>query len=284
VKTFLDCVPCFLKQALEAARMASDDPQAHVRVLRAVARAVSEMDMDDTPPSMGQVIHRVVRRETGVDDPYRGVKDRFNSLALSMYPKMKQRVASSDDPFGTAVRLAVAGNIIDFGARSDIDETTLERSIEESLGWEPADGALEELRSAVGSAGDILYVGDNAGEIVFDRILIEEMPVERITFAVRGAPIINDVTADDAEFAGLAGLVPVIDNGSDAPGTMLEDCSRAFRDRFESAELVIAKGQGNYETLSQAPGRIFFVLKAKCPVIARDIGCEIGDVVVAERA
>ena len=280
MKTFLDCIPCFLKQALDAARMASDDPETHAHVLRTVARAAAEMDMDDTPPSMGQIIHRVVRESTGVDDPYRDVKDHFNALALELYPRLKKLVSGSDDPFGTAVRLAVAGNIIDFGAVSHVDEEGLERSISESLEW-PLDGeALDGLRRAVEAAGSILYVGDNAGEIVFDKVLIEEMPLERVTFAVRGAPIINDVTSRDAVEVGLSDLVRVVDNGSDAPGTILEDCSDAFVERFHGADLVIAKGQGNYETLSRAPGNIFFVLKAKCPVIARDLGCEIGAVVV----
>ena len=283
MKTFLDCVPCFLKQALDAARMASDDPEAHARVLRTVARAVADMGMDETPPSMGQVIHRVVREETGVEDPYRGVKDRFNALALSMYPRLKRMVAESEDPFGTAVRLAVAGNIIDFGARSDIDEACLELSISESLAWPLEEGALAGLRRAVDTLDDILYVGDNAGEIVFDRVLIEEMRADRVTFAVRGAPIINDVTMRDAVEVGMTDLVAVVENGSDAPGTILSDCSQEFRERFLRADLIIAKGQGNYETLSRAPGRIFFVLKAKCPVIARDIGCELGAVVVRER-
>jgi uncharacterized protein with ATP-grasp and redox domains len=264
--------------------MASDDTEAHARVLRAVAEAVSKMDMDDTPPSMGQVIHRVVREATGVDDPYREVKDRFNALALSLYERLKSMVRESDDPFDTAVRLAVAGNIIDFGVRSDIDEESLELSISESLAWPLEDGALDALRRAVDSADDILYVGDNAGEIVFDRVMIEEMDADKVTFAVRGAPIINDATMRDAVEVGLADLVPIIENGSDAPGTILSDCSQEFRERFLRADLIIAKGQGNYETLSQAPGRIFFVLKVKCPVIARDIGCEVGAVIVRERA
>ncbi len=126
--------------------MASDDTEAHARVLRAVAAAVSEMALDDTPPSMGQVIHRVVREATGVEDPYRDVKDHFNALALSLYARLKSMVCESDDPFGTAVRLAVAGNIIDFGVRSDIDEESLELSISESLAWPLEDGALDEDR------------------------------------------------------------------------------------------------------------------------------------------
>jgi uncharacterized protein with ATP-grasp and redox domains len=282
LKTFLDCVPCFLKQALDAARMASADPDVHAEVLRTVARAVAEMDTDDTPPSMGQVIHRVVRDATGVEDPYRAVKDHFNTLALSMYHGLKRTVSESDDPFCTAVRLAVAGNIIDFGATSDVSEEGLRRSIRESLDWPVEGGAIDELRAAADSAARILYVGDNAGEIVFDRVLIEELPEGSVTFAVRGSPVINDVTMRDATEVGLADIVPVVENGSDAPGTILDDCSQEFRDLFEDADVVIAKGQGNYETLSQAPGRIFFVLKAKCPVIARDIGCDVGAVIVTE--
>jgi uncharacterized protein with ATP-grasp and redox domains len=263
--------------------MASDDPEIHERVLRNVARAVAAMDTDATPPVMGQIIHRVVREETGIEDPYLEIKEHFNSLASSMYASLKQTVSESGHPFATAVRLAVAGNIIDFGANSAVDEESLDRSIRESLEQPVEAGAFERLRAAAATAERILYVGDNAGEIVFDRVLIEELPEGRVTFAVRGAPIINDVTMKDAVDVGMTDLVPVVDNGSDAPGTILEDCSPEFRELFHDADVIIAKGQGNYETLSRAPGRIFFVLKAKCPVIARDIGVDVGAVVITER-
>ena len=128
--------------------------------------------------------------------------------------------------------------------------------------------AVREFAQAAHKAQDILYLTDNAGEIVFDRLLIEQLPMDRITVAVKGSPIINDATRVDAETVGLTNMVSVIDNGSDAPGTMLEDCSRAFRDRFDRADLVVAKGQGNYETLSEVDKNIVFILKVKCPVIA----------------
>jgi uncharacterized protein with ATP-grasp and redox domains len=143
---------------------------------------------------------------------------------------------------------------------------------------------VEQLRSDAECAQNILYLVDNAGEIAFDRLLIEQLPTEKITVVVKGKPVINDATMEDAEFVGLTDIVEVIDNGSDAPGTILETCSQNFRDRFEEADLVIAKGQGNYETLSDLDKNIFFILKAKCPVIARDIGCEIGDMILCHNS
>ena len=133
------------------------------------------------------------------------------------------------------------------------------------------------------NAQDILYLADNAGEIVFDRLLIEQLPMQKITVVVKGFPIINDATMEDAVAAGLTEIVSVIDNGSDAPGTILEICSDAFVSRFEQADLIITKGQGNYETLSDIDKNIYFILKAKCPVIASDLGCPIGQMVLINK-
>jgi uncharacterized protein with ATP-grasp and redox domains len=139
---------------------------------------------------------------------------------------------------------------------------------------------VEAFRNAVSQAERILYLTDNAGEIVLDRLLIEQLPTEQVTVAVKGAPVINDATMEDALLAGLPRIVEVIDNGSDAPGTILEACSQAFRERFEDADLIVSKGQGNYETLSDSDKNIFFILKAKCPVIAKDLGCEVGAMIL----
>ena len=133
---------------------------------------------------------------------------------------------------------------------------------------------------AVDAAARVLYLADNAGEIACDRLLIERLGPARITLAVKGSPVLNDATRVDAEAVGLAAIVEVVDNGSDAPGTILADCSEAFRRRFAEADLILAKGQGNYETLSNAAADIFFILKAKCPVIARDLGCRVGSLIL----
>jgi len=139
---------------------------------------------------------------------------------------------------------------------------------------------LPAFSEAVNQAGEILYLGDNAGEIVFDRLLIERLPRAKVTFAVKGSPVINDATMEDAEAVGLTELVNVVTNGSDGPGTILESCSPQFRERFDRADLIVAKGQANYESLSDVDKPIFFILKAKCPVIARDLDCEIGEMIL----
>jgi hypothetical protein len=279
MKTFMDCIPCFARQALDAVRMVTDDEKVHERVLREVLRAASEMDLDESPPAMGQRIHRLIRTLSGDADPYREVKRRSTRLALSMYQKLKDRVERSANPLAAAASLAAAGNVIDLGVNTRLEEEQVERALDRALS-EPLNGRVKELARAVADAREILYLADNAGEIVFDRLLVEQMPLERVTVAVRGRPVINDATIDDAQAAGLTDLVEVVANGSDAPGTILADCSEGFRRRFERADVVVAKGQGNYETLSGAGRDIFFLLMVKCPVIAAHLGCEAGTLVL----
>ena len=279
MKTFFDCIPCFVRQSLDSVRMITPDEAIHEQLLREVLRALGEMDLRQSPPAMGQHVHRLIRELTGQADPYRRVKDRFNRLALDIYPRLKARVECSTKPLEAAVRLAVAGNVMDLGVNSHLDEEHVHEAIEHAL-KAPLDGDVEAFGQAVSSAKDVLYVADNAGEIVLDRLLIEQLPPGKVTVAVRGSPVINDATMVDAEQSGLTELVEVIDNGSDAPGTILGDCSEAFRRRFDGADLIIAKGQGNYETLSEADKDIFFILKAKCPVIAEDLGCRDGSLVL----
>jgi len=284
MRTYLDCLPCFVRQTLEAARFVTDDETVHADVLRQVLRAASEMDMQMAPPAMGQHIHRLIREATGNADPYREVKQRFNRLALDLYPDLKRRVAAADDPLETAVRLAIAGNIIDFGVSATVSEAAVEETVERAL-RDPLVGDVDALRQSVAGADRILYLADNAGEIVFDRILIETLEAPNLAIGVKSVPVINDATVEDARAAGLAdGPWEIVENGSDAPGTLLETCSEAFRERFMAADLVIAKGQGNYETLSEAPRPVTFVLMAKCPVIAGHLGCEVGSLVLREGA
>ena len=280
MRIFLDCIPCFVRQALDSARLATDDERIHEQVVREVLRLAADLDMSQSPPAIGQQIHRLIRKLIDNNDPYRELKQRFNRLALRLCAELEERVRTSEDPLETAVRLAIAGNIIDLGVKTSIEESDVARTIRDCLTADFDNQQIEEFRNAVSQAGKILYLADNAGEIVFDRLLIEQMPTERITLAVKGGPVINDATIEDAEFAGLTEMVEVIDNGSDVPGTILETCSQAFRERFEDADLIIAKGQGNYETLSDADKDIFFILKAKCPVIAGDLGCEVGEMIL----
>ena len=279
MRTFFDCIPCFIRQALEAVRMITSDEAIHERLLREVLRVLGEMNLRQSPPAMAQRIHRLIRELTGQADPYREIKDRFNRLALDLYPQLKVQIEGSGDRLEMAVRLAIAGNVIDMGVNNHLTDEHIHEAIDHALKT-PFDADLASFREAVSIAKNILYLADNAGEIVFDKLLIEQLPLEKVTVAVKGLPIINDATMADAETAGLTELVEVIDNGSDAPGTILDDCSEAFRQRFDEADLVIAKGQGNYETLSDVDKDIFFILKAKCSVIARDLGCQVGSLIL----
>jgi len=282
MRIFLDCIACFVRQALDSARLATDDEQIHEKVVREVLSLAADLDMSQSPPAIGQKIHRLIRKLIGNNDPYHRIKEQFNNLALKLYPELEERVGESEDPFATAVRLAIAGNIIDFGVKTSLVESDVEETIKQSLSGHLDDSEIQEFKEAVTKAEKILYLADNAGEIVFDRLLIEQLPCEKVTVVVKGRPVINDATMEDAEFAGLTKIVEVIDNGSDAPGTILKSCSQAFRNRFEDADLIIAKGQGNYETLSDVDKNIFFILKVKCPVIARDLGCEVGEMILRE--
>ncbi|MBW2563692.1 MAG: DUF89 family protein [Deltaproteobacteria bacterium] len=281
MKTYFDCVPCFIRQTVEAARIATSDEKLQEKILREVLRAVSKMNLSQSPPVMMQYLYRLIREISGSQDPYKKLKDSFNKLALDIYPDLSDRVKKASDPFEAAVRFAIAGNIIDSGAVQNLNKSYIIETIEQAMS-QKLSGNIEKLRIAINSANKILYLGDNTGEIVFDKLLIEQLPLDRVTFVVRGYPIINDATLIDAKIAGLTDIVEVIDNGSDAPGTVLEDCSEEFIQHFSDADLIIAKGQGNYETLSNADKIIFFILKAKCPVIARNIGCEIGSLIIKD--
>jgi uncharacterized protein with ATP-grasp and redox domains len=274
VRTYLECVPCFAQQALDAARLVCDDATVHEQVVRRVMREISTMDLSQSPPAMGQRIHRLIRELTGTTDPYRAVKHRTTELALACLAEARRRVRSARDPLDAAVRMAIAGNIIDFGVGGELLDDTIHRTLDRAT-TTPLFGDPDAFAEEVRRARSVLFLADNAGEIVFDRVLIEELGAHRVTVAVRGRPVLNDALRSDVEAAGLTG-VQILDNGSDAPGTILEDCTDTFRTRFLEADLVIAKGQGNYETLSEAPRPVWFALMAKCAVIARHIGCERG--------
>lgn len=275
MKMHLDCIPCFMRQALEASRFVTDDEDVHEAVLRELLSDTAEIDLSECPPEVGQKIHRRIREMTGNPDPYSEAKKRFNRLAMDILQELEDEVKASDDPLLHALRLAIAGNVIDLGVPGSDDDDFIREAIHNTLN-EPFFGDAEDFRSAINAAEDILYVTDNAGEIVFDRLLVEQLPVSRVTVSVRGMPVLNDATMEDAKFAGLCELVDVIDSGSDAPGTIISDCSKEFRQAFDKADLIIAKGQGNYESLSDRDENIFFLLKAKCPVIASNIGLPVG--------
>ncbi len=282
MRTSLDCIPCLVRQALDAARLASTDAGVHERIVRATLSSLSEADLGRSPPALAQGFHRRLREMTGVADPYRVAKDGQNRQAMGLLWELRSRVIASEDPFALAVRMAIAGNVIDMGPGGDMTDRAIHRAIERAL-ERAVHGPVDDLRAAAKRPGRILYLADNAGEIVFDRILIEQLGAARVTVAVRGAPILNDATMRDAHAAGLDDIVEVIDNGSDAPGTILDECSTAFRERFAEARLIVAKGQGNFESLNAVRVPVYFLFMVKCPLVAAQVGSPVGTPVVVHR-
>jgi uncharacterized protein with ATP-grasp and redox domains len=275
VRTSLDCLSCLIRQTVEASRFVSADPTLHEHVMRDVLRMAAELDLSQAPPVLTQQVQRRIRQLTRVDDPYRELKRRANEAALAALPALAAEVRSARDSLTAALRLAIAGNTMDVGSSGAGSIERIGREL--SVAYErPFHGDVDAFRHAVGGARKILFLVDNTGEIVIDRLLAEQLPLEHVTFAVRGAPVLNDATRVDATFAGLDRLAEVIDNGSDAPGTVLEDCSAEFRRRFAAADLIVAKGQGNYETLSEEPRDIFFLFAVKCDVVAQRVGLPRG--------
>ncbi|HRU06286.1 MAG TPA: ARMT1-like domain-containing protein [Candidatus Brocadiia bacterium] len=280
MKTCFDCVPCLIRQMVDTARLCTSDDAVIEDALRQCLAEMARMDLGQSPPALGWRLYRLILDRCGATDPLRDMKAQSNRFALSLYPELKASVNRAPDPFAQAARLAIAGNIIDFGAHSSFSEARVRQSIAHALEAPLDPVELDALRHAAASARRILYLADNAGEIVLDKLLIERLGPEKVTVVVRGGPIINDATLEDARAAGLTGMVEVMDNGAPAAGTILDLCSPGLRQRFAAADLVIAKGQGNYETLSHALRPVYFLLKAKCPVVARSLRVKPGDIVL----
>jgi uncharacterized protein with ATP-grasp and redox domains len=281
MKASVECIPCFARQAAEAVSLAVEEPAQREHLLRKLLRAIADADWGGSPPVMGQRIHRIIREAIGDRDPYRGVKERMNRMAAKLLPEMREAMRQQADQREAAVRLAIGGNLLDAGAKTQIAAEDLPRHLD-TLWTQPLRGDVGALYRAAEQAHSILYLADNAGEIFFDRLLIEALPAEKVTVFVRGMPVINDATMEDAVSAGLPEIAPVFDNGSDAPGTLVEECSNEFQAWYERADLVIAKGQGNYETLSDTTKHTFFLFTVKCPVIATHVNEAVGSLVVKE--
>jgi len=278
MKTYFDCLPCFLSQALRAARIATDDEKKIKKVLDEVGMMLKDIPLENTPPESGRLVYRKISEITGNLDPYKKLKKESTKTALALYPTLKDRVEKSNNRLLAAIKIAIAGNIIDFGANWNFD---LKKDLVEILGKSFGICDYNRFKDRLDKADKILYLGDNAGECVFDRILIEEMK-KPVIYVVRDKPVINDATYEDAVQAGIDKLAKIISSGTDAPGTILKTCSSDFKNIYKESKFIISKGQGNYEALSNENHPIFFLLKAKCRVVADDLGVNEGDIILKE--
>lgn len=283
MKTYQQCLECFKRQAKDACKIAGLSKEETFLICDRINREINSFPNERPPVEMAKIIHRTVRQVSGTNDPYTKVKQQANTACRDLLPVAEEVVRKSTSPWETALKLAIGGNMIDAGAftitsiqKQDI-QSLIKVVTEESL----TGNTPEELTAKIKRAERILFIGDNTGECFFDRLILEQLPLHKVTYAVRGGPILNDATMEDALDAGIDKLCPLVDTGDNAPGVLREHCSEAFINTWDASDLVIAKGQGNYESLSDYHDRTYaFLTKVKCEILAADIRFPTGSSVI----
>lgn len=289
MRTYIGCIPCFFKQAESASRLARATERTQKRIMDRLSKEIPKFSLKTPPPYMGRIIYKIVKEETAKKDPFLKIKEKSNKLALKLYPYLKKKVEKSKNRLLTAVELACIGNIIDLGVRnSSLIEEEVKSFLKGKFNFKKKHKKIlfdfKSLKENLTVAKLILYLADNAGEVVFDRILLEEIKNnfqdKEIYYVVREKPIINDALVKDALFCGIDKFARIISSGCDSPGTILEYSSKKFLSLYKKADLIISKGQGNFEALWGKSKRIFFLFRAKCEVVAKYLNCNIADIVL----
>ena len=272
-----ECYLCHLSQVLRVLAIQNVDSSEALRLTRESCRFLAEINFERTPPEISADLYKWLAAKTGKDDPYFETKRQDIRRALALYPRLKNKVLEALDRLRRALLFSLAGNIIDFGA-GEVEEWTGAEDFLETE--ELAIDHYELFASDLKKATRIVFLGDNAGETVFDRLFIEQIG-RQVMYVVREGPIINDATVEEARLSGLEEVARVVSSGCQAPGTVLEQCSQEFIASLKQADLIISKGQGNYECLEQLTGPFYFLLKAKCEVISRHLNVKQGSLVLA---
>lgn len=277
MKIFLDCLPCMLRQVLESAHMATDDETTHEHIMEDAIKVLSGYKQYDCAPRLCEAMHIVVKEHTGVDDPYAEIKSRDISEALRLEPVIRKFTTGDNDLLVRLLKASATGNVMDSALYSNLD---IEACLTEEMERPFIICDTETFYEDMGKAETILIIGDNAGETVFDKPLTEFLFHNyKVIYAVRDVPIINDATIEDAFKTGITDYAEVISTGCGMPGAVIESCNAKFREIFDNADIVISKGQGNFEALSDTTRDIYFLLKAKCRRIADALDVEINEYV-----
>ncbi|PLV57546.1 DUF89 domain-containing protein [Thermotoga sp. SG1] len=274
------CLICSLRQAENLLRKTINSPEKRWVIFREIFRVMSEMKWGMKPLEVNGKIHRFIMEYVKEEDPFKEEKERSNEIAMKLVEMFRAEILNSPDPVYSAAKLAVSGNLIDLGIPGWKIEDVFEKLHE---AYErPFDREnFEEFRNVLENASTLFYIADNAGEIVFDKFFIEVMKMQNpsleVMVAVRGKPIINDVTVDDAKQIGLEEVATLIDSGVEEPGVVLDKATPEFRRMFFETDLVISKGQGNFEGLyEEERENLFFLLTAKCDFVAEVLKVPVG--------
>jgi len=276
----LDCIPCLVKQAFNIGKLIHLSDHNKEKLLREAIQYIGKQPFSTKAPLISKKIWQLALRYTPDNDPMRSIRKYYNQQMLKLEPELMKNLSTSQKPLHAALKMAIAGNIIDFGAPHSFDVDKAKQKISETLKTPLSVDDSTPLFNKLAKTGKLLYIGDNCGEIVLDKIFIRELknsfPNLKITFAVRGAPVINDVIAEDARQVGINKYASVISNGDDAPSTLIEKTSPEFKQAMRSHQVIIAKGQGNFEGLSEYPGEnLFFLFMSKCQYITELTGSKL---------
>jgi len=281
----MECLPCLLNQGIRVARLYLENEEEQRTLLNRIITEIAVMDHNVSAPYIAHKVHRALKETLQNPDPYQKEKLYYNQEMLKLEDDFSRLVISATNPLDVALKLAAAGNIIDFGPGYDLSRDNVLKTIKESMEKDYSQEVFVSLVSALKDADKLLYLGDNAGEIVFDKIFIrtikEYYPHLQLEFATRGKPIMNDVTEEDAYLVGIDDYASIINNGTDIPGTILEHCSDSFVNVFNEADVIISKGQGNFESLyGNGYNNLYYIFLCKCDLFMDRFGARRNDLVL----
>ena len=281
MRSSIECIPCNINSLIRILKKANIDSGKQEKLVKSYMKRLLELEtFEMTPVHMGREIRELIIKFFGEVDLYREIKDSSNELLLSLYDELKTEVMKSPDPIETALRFSVAGNIIDFAPGHEINVMkTLRDSIRKDFAIDHLKALAEDLRNAK----NLLLIGDNCGEVVLDKLFLEVTSVPVKYFAVRSTPVLNDVTTREAKLIGIDKVATVIESGTDAPGTLLDKITPEFRKILYNSDVVIAKGQGNFESLSEIDRDIYFLLMTKCDIVSSYVGVNKGSFIAMKK-
>ena len=266
-----ECISCLMKKHLKAYPKETSRLDK-IQYMKSILKIISDADKEMSAPELLSQINEVKRDMFGKAEDFSEIKKHFNSMMMSFENDIMSKINSANDPLKMGLCYAMTGNYIDFGALDSVGEDKLRELIENVNENMIGDKEYEDFKKEIEKSKRVVYLTDNCGEIVFDKVFISVIknmfPDVSITAIVRGYDVLNDATMTDANEIGLDKVVEVIDNGTDIAGTCLDKISEKASEIIDSADLIISKGQGNFETLQMCGKNIYYVFLCKCQMFA----------------
>lgn len=272
-----ECAKCSLALVKKVCKLKNINIKKENDILNKVKKYQESVDMSKTNPEISGEIFKLITDELDDDNPYKKIKSDYNKMVMDMYDELQLILNKSDDKYSTVLKMCITGNLIDFAAKHKFDENMLREKLINILNSNFTIDHSDKMLKKIKKSNKLLFLGDNCGEIVLDKIFIEylskEFPDLEIYYGVRGANVVNDVSMDDALETGMEKVAKVISNGDKSLGTVYDKISDDFKLIFNSADIIISKGQGNFESLqNDTINNIYFLFMTKCEIVADIIG------------